>query len=215
MRDRDEWKEFCGWLDQSGLRIDSQDENYGNTSLTTAQMWDAWLNAVGNYRAYMARRIDDLLLRNTELVEENRRLRSEPQDIARIQALATRDTGQDWLKSLWSESQGVRPDGERRETPRSIAEWADTTFGVAISNFRTAARANEEMAELLNALAIDDKDAWKAGKEISDVIIILFRLAHNLGVDIYQAIDSVMYVNRHLRTWNRDDTGHGHHVSPS
>ncbi len=96
------------------------------------------------------------------------------------------------------------------ETQESISQWCEATFGPTGSNARVAARANEEMAELLRALTVDDAQA-KAPEEIADIVIILFRLATRLGVDLQQEIDRKMAVNRR-RVWNLDGSGHGYHV---
>lgn len=70
----------------------------------------------------------------------------------------------------------------RHETQASISEWCEATFGPVSSNFRVAIRANEEMAELLKAVAKDDHE--KAAEEAADVAIILCRLATKLGCDL-------------------------------
>lgn len=98
----------------------------------------------------------------------------------------------------------------RRETQASISSWAEETFGPVASNARVAARANEEMAELFRVLTIDDKSPM-AAVEIADVVIVLYRLAARLGVDLHEAIDVKMAVNR-SRKWDLDGTGHGYHV---
>jgi NTP pyrophosphatase (non-canonical NTP hydrolase) len=98
----------------------------------------------------------------------------------------------------------------RNETQGAISDWADSTFGPVSSNARVAARANEEMAELLRALTVDDASP-KAAEEIADIFIVLFRLATRLGVDVDEAIDRKMQINR-LRKWNKDGSGHGYHV---
>ena len=106
------------------------------------------------------------------------------------------------------------PKGERTtwgETQASISLWAEETFGPAGSNVRVAARANEEMAELLRALAVDDADP-KAGEEVADIVIVLYRLAARLGVDLHAEIDRKMVKNR-SREWKLDGTGHGYHVA--
>lgn len=69
------------------------------------------------------------------------------------------------------------------ETPTSISEWANVTFGVATSNRRIACRANEEMAELLRALSVDDNHP-KAAEETADVAIVLVRLFMRLGYTV-------------------------------
>lgn len=98
------------------------------------------------------------------------------------------------------------------ETQQSISAWADEAFGPISSNIRAAVRANEEMAELLKALAQDD-ESLMASDEIADIVIVLSRLATSLGVDVGQAVESKMKINR-ARTWAKDGTGHGYHVAP-
>jgi NTP pyrophosphatase (non-canonical NTP hydrolase) len=91
-----------------------------------------------------------------------------------------------------------------------ISAWANETFGEPSSNARIAARANEEMTELLRALTADDEHP-KAAEEIADVIIVLYRLATRLGCDIAEEIDRKMAINRG-RKWNVTKDGHGYHV---
>lgn len=98
----------------------------------------------------------------------------------------------------------------KSETQQTITEWCDATFGPISSNVRVAARANEEMAELLRALASDDTHP-KAAEEIADIFIVLYRLADRLGVNIHREIDRKMAINR-AREWKLDGTGHGYHV---
>lgn len=96
------------------------------------------------------------------------------------------------------------------ETQETVCAFADDTFGPATSNMRVAARANEEMAELIRALSTDDNNP-KAAEEVADVVIILYRLMRNLGTDMHAEIDRKMAINR-KREWRRDATGHGYHV---
>lgn len=96
------------------------------------------------------------------------------------------------------------------ETQASISDWAHETFGPAGSNARVAARANEEMAELMRALTVDDSHP-KAAEEVADIVIVLYRLATRLGVDLHSEVNRKMQVNRE-RQWNLDKTGHGYHV---
>lgn len=98
----------------------------------------------------------------------------------------------------------------RQETQLSISEWANSTFGPSGSTLRVAARANEEMAELLRWLSMDDAHP-KALEEIADVVIILYRAAWRLGGDLHAEIDRKMAINR-AREWNLDGSGHGYHV---
>jgi NTP pyrophosphatase (non-canonical NTP hydrolase) len=96
------------------------------------------------------------------------------------------------------------------ETQKSISDWATETFGPAVSTIRVAARANEEMAELIRKLATDDNNP-EAGEEIADIVIVLSRVAERLGVDLVTEINRKMAVNR-KRQWHLDGSGHGYHV---
>jgi len=107
----------------------------------------------------------------------------------------------------WRDSK-VRP--QLMETQQTVAMWADETFGPVTSHARIAARANEEMAELLRALTADDHHP-KAAEEIADIVIVLYRLATRLGVDLRTLVNEKMAKNR-TREWKRDGSGHGYHV---
>src|SRR6185436_19430278 len=96
------------------------------------------------------------------------------------------------------------------ETQKSISMWANETFGSSGSNMRVAVRANEEMAELLRALSVDDNNQ-KALDECTDVVIVLCRLVERLGGDFCELIDAKMRINR-SREWKKDGSGHGYHV---
>ncbi len=96
------------------------------------------------------------------------------------------------------------------ETQESISKWADDTFGPTSSTMRVAVRANEEMAELLRALSVDDFNQ-KALDECADVYIVLCRVVTRLGGDFQELIDAKMAINR-KREWNLDGSGHGYHV---
>lgn len=96
------------------------------------------------------------------------------------------------------------------ETQETIEEWRLATFGPGGSNARLAARANEEMAELLKALTGDEWDP-KAVDEIADVVIVLYGLASRFKVDLHAEVDQKMARNR-ARQWRLDGTGHGYHL---
>ncbi len=98
-----------------------------------------------------------------------------------------------------------------KESQATISTWANEVFGPAGSDARVAARANEEMAELLRLVTTDNPPPEKLVEEAADVVIILFRFAERLGEDLLQAIDGKMALNR-SREWKRDGTGHGYHV---
>lgn len=96
------------------------------------------------------------------------------------------------------------------ETQATVSEWAVQTFGGVGSNASCAARANQEMAELLTALVNDDAHP-KAVEECADVVICLYRLVERLGGDLLAEIDRKMEINR-ARTWVLVGNGHGRHV---
>jgi hypothetical protein len=70
------------------------------------------------------------------------------------------------------------------ETQESISQWAQETFGEAGSNARVAARANEEMAELVVDAAEWDTPDKPMVKECADVAIVLCRLACRMGFEL-------------------------------
>lgn len=96
-----------------------------------------------------------------------------------------------------------------RETQETIRTWGLATFGEARNNLLLAARANDEMAELLSELARDDNSP-KAASEIADVVICLYRLAARMGVDVACAVDDKMAINRQ-RQWVTSGDGVGKH----
>lgn len=96
------------------------------------------------------------------------------------------------------------------ENQKTISDWANEVFGPGGSNARVATRANEEMAELLRALTSNDNHP-KAAEEAADIVIVLYRVATRLGVDLMEEVDRKMAINRG-RIWERDNTGHGYHV---
>jgi hypothetical protein len=95
------------------------------------------------------------------------------------------------------------------ETQTTINEWITATFGETGSNVSVAGRANQEMAELIQCLVIDDNDP-SAVVEAADIVIILYRLAHRFGRDLHEEINRKMAINR-ARKWNVAN-GHGYHV---
>lgn len=97
-----------------------------------------------------------------------------------------------------------------RENQQTISQWIEETFGAAGSNARVVARANEEMAEMLRDVTADDSHPNLA-EEMADVVIVLYRIATRLGVDLHDEIDKKMLINR-ARKWTLDGTGCGYHV---
>ena len=77
-----------------------------------------------------------------------------------------------------------------RETEDSIRAWADDTFGTTTSLARVAARANEEMAEVLRALTADRPFADVA-VEVVDTVIVLCRAADLAGMHLQRVQDDI------------------------
>ncbi len=95
------------------------------------------------------------------------------------------------------------------ETSKSIGEWADGAFGPATNYLSSAARANEEMAELITA--VSRLDLLQTANECADVVICLHRLVNDLGCDLQELVDRKMAINR-KRKWQPDGNGHGKHI---
>lgn len=96
------------------------------------------------------------------------------------------------------------------ETQKTITAWADETFGPGIDLARLAARANEEMAELLTEVT-SNSDLEICAVEAADVLIVLYIFAEKIGFDLDAMVDHKMQINR-SREWVRDGTGAGYHV---
>lgn len=95
-----------------------------------------------------------------------------------------------------------------QETQETISEWAKQ-LGPKKSNLRIAIRMQQELAELLTALAIDDDDP-NAVMELADIFIVGYTLAARMGKPIHFAIDWKMEINRG-RKWKLDGTGCAQH----
>ena len=93
------------------------------------------------------------------------------------------------------------------ETPESITEWSDATFGGDVSPLACAVRANMEMAELLAAVT-QNQPVERIAEECADVCIVLWRLAKLLAADLgpleyyspirERADETVKTINTHL-----------------
>ena len=119
------------------------------------------------------------------------------------------DADIDNLTAQVAELKRAKTHGAGTETQKSISQWATETFGEAGSNMRVATRTNEEMAELLSALSVDQNHE-KAAEECADIVIILYRLCERLGKDLNHEVDKKMTKNR-KREWERDGSCHGYH----
>jgi hypothetical protein len=96
------------------------------------------------------------------------------------------------------------------ETSASIASWGAATFGPAKDLRALVARAGLELAELDEALA--SGDSAEALREAADVVILLHRVAAELGGDLAHAVDAKMVVNR-SRAWSPAGDGTGSHIA--
>lgn len=79
-----------------------------------------------------------------------------------------------------------------RETGASISQWAEETFGPAASLASIAARALTEMAELVRKVTAPEPDPAKIVTECADVVIVLARLAHRCGGDIFDCWEPLL-----------------------
>ncbi len=95
------------------------------------------------------------------------------------------------------------------ETQQSICAWAEETFGPATSAATLHARALPEMEELSDALRTGDRQ--EVAHELADIVILLYRVAQESGVDLHTAIDEKMAINR-ARQWVPAGDGTGKHV---
>ena len=99
------------------------------------------------------------------------------------------------------------------ERALKITDWAEETFGPAPSVARIAARANEEMAELLRKATMPEgtHSAEEIAEEAADITIVLYRVCRVLGKDLDAEVDRKHGINEG-RNWQLDGTGHGYHV---
>lgn len=96
-----------------------------------------------------------------------------------------------------------------KETQKSIARWAEETFGPAKDPAVLVQRAATELDELLKA--VSQKDATEIGKETADVVILLMRVLELHGLELQQELDSKMVENR-ARMWRPKGDGTGSHI---
>ena len=95
------------------------------------------------------------------------------------------------------------------ETQRSICEWAEITFGPVSAPVSLVERAMLEMDELKEAVLAEDHS--EIGKEAADVLILIYRLADQFGLDLDREVAGKMAINR-ARTWVKKGDGTGSHI---
>lgn len=95
------------------------------------------------------------------------------------------------------------------ESQHSVTAWAEETFGPVIDSVVLVDRAMVEMQELREAVI--NKDTPEIGKETADVLILLYRLLSNNGLDASDVVTSKMAENR-KRHWQSKGDGTGSHI---
>ena len=96
-----------------------------------------------------------------------------------------------------------------KDSSKSINQWGRETFGDAASVKAYALRAQEELAELIEAIENGEPDK-NIALEAADVTILLHRITGTLGLELYEAVDEKMAINR-KREWVPDGNGVGRH----
>jgi len=95
------------------------------------------------------------------------------------------------------------------ETSKTIAQWGTESFGDAASVKAYALRAQEELTELIEAIDTGEPDK-NIALEAADITILLHRITGSLGLELYEAVDKKMAINRR-RKWTPDGNGVGQH----
>ncbi|WP_235284952.1 MazG-like family protein [Thalassospira sp. HJ] len=90
-----------------------------------------------------------------------------------------------------------------------MCDWAEQIFGPVRDPASLVERASVEMKEL--GEAVEARDVSEVGKEAADVLILLYRLADQFGLDLDQEVQAKMAINR-SRTWVSKGDGTGSHL---
>ncbi len=96
-----------------------------------------------------------------------------------------------------------------KENQTTLNAWADDTFGKLTHIDPLMERFHDEVDELQTAVHFDPPE--KIVEEAADCVMMLYRIAGYYGLDIHEAIDKKMVVNRE-KEWVRDGFGNGKHV---
>lgn len=90
------------------------------------------------------------------------------------------------------------------ELQKLISEWADEVFPDRTVRGSLAKLMTEELPELCTDLTDPD--------EYADVVIMVLDLAHQMGINVQEAVLRKMEINR-TRVWKRDpDSGFYKHI---
>ncbi|MFH1806183.1 MAG: dATP/dGTP pyrophosphohydrolase domain-containing protein [Pseudomonadota bacterium] len=95
------------------------------------------------------------------------------------------------------------------EDQASICAWAEEIFGPVREPVALVDRAKLEMDELREAVEVVDQN--EIGREAADVLILLYRLADQFGIDLDGAVQAKMAINR-ARRWQAAGDGTGSHI---
>ncbi|WP_421781522.1 dATP/dGTP pyrophosphohydrolase domain-containing protein [Kiloniella litopenaei] len=95
------------------------------------------------------------------------------------------------------------------ETQTTICDWAEKTFGPVKNANDLLKRAMLETTELSEAIA--ENNIKEIGKETADVVILLYRLLDQYGLDLNKEINEKMAINR-ARKWKSKGDGTGSHI---
>ncbi|WP_085902135.1 dATP/dGTP pyrophosphohydrolase domain-containing protein [Kiloniella majae] len=95
------------------------------------------------------------------------------------------------------------------ETQATICDWAEETFGPVKNPNDLLKRALLETTELSEA--IEENNIKEIGKETADVVILLYRLLDQYGLDLNKEINEKMTINR-ARKWKSKGDGTGSHI---
>lgn len=95
------------------------------------------------------------------------------------------------------------------ESQQSICDWAEKIFGLVADPRALVTRAMTEMKELDEAVV--DRDLSEIGREAADVMILLYRLVDQFGLDLDHEVQAKMAINRG-RQWSAKGDGTGSHI---
>jgi len=101
-----------------------------------------------------------------------------------------------------------------RETQKSISEWATKTFGTPdnlITIYNRFVEETNELDHLINDTEyLGNHQRLEITDECADCLIVLYQVAETLGIDLHQAVDEKMSINR-KRKWKITGQGVGQH----
>lgn len=95
------------------------------------------------------------------------------------------------------------------ETQKSIHDWALATFG-EIKNIETIHERLMQEVEEYDDIILSG-DYTKAVDEMADCLIVLYQVASTLGVDLHEAVNRKMDINRR-RKWKLHGDGTAQHI---